>query len=162
MPTPTHTLIEAVTLATSASSVTFSSIPSTGKGDLILVVNSVSGFGSFVKLKFNGSSSGYSYVRAEGSGSSATSSASTYDAVIAGYTSNVWDTINIAHIMDYSATNKHKTVLVRANAAQDIGTGMYANRWASTDAINSIAITDSNGDSFAAGSTFHLYQIVSE
>jgi len=157
MPTPTYDLLASTTLATAASSVTFSSIDQS-YGDLILVVNSVSSFGSFIKVRFNGSSSGYSYVRAQVSGSSAISSAGTYDAVIAGFTSNVSDAVNIAQIMDYAATDKHKSVLVRANATS-LSTGMYANRWASTAAITSLAITDSNADSFVSGSTFNLYGI---
>jgi hypothetical protein len=60
--------------------------------------------------------------------------------------------------MDYSATDKHKTVLVRSNAAST-GVEAIAQRWASTAAITSILVFPSTG-SWAAGGTFSLYGIV--
>ena len=162
MPTPTHTLIEAVTLATSASSVTFSSISSTGKGDLVVVAdfNTTTSNGD-VFLKFNNSSSGYNYVSMEGNGSTSESYSFsnlsnfsfTYSNTTSGAKSNF-----IVNLLDYSA-NKHKSMLARWNDPNREA-GAYAIRWASNAAINRLDVTTNS--SFAAGSTFHLYQIVSE
>jgi hypothetical protein len=62
--------------------------------------------------------------------------------------------------MDYSATNKHKTVLVRADNANSI-TMAHAARWANTSAITSIVLTSFEGaGNFAIGSTFSLYGVI--
>jgi hypothetical protein len=66
--------------------------------------------------------------------------------------------MGILQVMDYSATDKHKTSLVRSGESVD-GTEAWVSRWPSTSAINSILLyTGSN--SFTAGSTFALYGIV--
>jgi hypothetical protein len=60
--------------------------------------------------------------------------------------------------MDYSVTDKQKTVLSRTNSS--FGTDITAGRWASTSAITSVTVYPSSGD-FEIGSTFALYGIVS-
>jgi hypothetical protein len=57
-------------------------------------------------------------------------------------------------ISDYAATDKHKSVLVRSDRANQL-TAMAAARWANTSAITNITI-DALGSNFAAGSTFRL------
>jgi hypothetical protein len=59
--------------------------------------------------------------------------------------------------MDYSATDKHKTVLSRANNAAN-GVTAIAGRWASTSAITSIVLTFQSS-SLATGSTVALYGV---
>ena len=59
--------------------------------------------------------------------------------------------------MDYSATDKHKTTLVRND--QSGVTGMWAGRWANTAAINRLDIIGANG-TFPIGTTLNLYGIV--
>jgi hypothetical protein len=66
----------------------------------------------------------------------------------------------IAHIMDYSATDKHKTVLARSNDASMV-TYASASRWASTNAITSILIDPDSTTQIAVGSTLSLYGIIS-
>jgi hypothetical protein len=60
-------------------------------------------------------------------------------------------------VMDYSATDKHKSVLIRNN---DAGTGTMAqvSRWPIMSAITTVAISMNTG-SFAVGSTFALYGV---
>ena len=55
MATPTYTLIDSTTLTSSASSVTFSSISATGKGDLVLVSNVIvaNGYEAGVAILFD-------------------------------------------------------------------------------------------------------------
>jgi hypothetical protein len=65
----------------------------------------------------------------------------------------------IHQIMDYSATDKHKTVLTtRILAASYVD--RFAQRWANTSAITSMEVFASS-NAFAIGSTFSLYGIAS-
>jgi hypothetical protein len=154
-------------LASASSSVTFSSIPGTYR-DLYLVTDISSGNasdGSQV-LRFNSDSgSNYSTVSAEAQGSAVSSSTLT--------TNGILDTFNVTtvtnnpavivwHILDYSATDKHKSVLARESVATSrtaVGVGMIAGRWANTSAISSITLVAQNSTTYAAGSTFALYGI---
>ena len=156
----TYDLLDSVTLASSASSVTFSSI-SQDYGDLILVVEwTGSGGVSFVGLQFNGDTgSNYSRVLAQGRGASGYSStASTSAYLYAGTSAGTSEKANaIVQIMDYTATDKHKSVLMRDNNALD-RTVMTAARWANTSSLSQIDIITSS-NSYAAGSTFYLYGV---
>ena len=60
--------------------------------------------------------------------------------------------------MDYSATDKHKTMLSRGGSSS-FGVGMNAGRWANTSAVTSVLVIGQSGLDFAAGSTFYLYGI---
>ena len=158
MPTPTHTLIEAVTLASSASSVTFSSI-SQDYGDLVLVVRNL-GTTYRLYVRFNSDTgANYSGLYAEGNGSGTGGEA--YSAFTYMKTEAYWVISNAEilklDIADYSAINKQKSVLVRLDSSSS-GTVMGANRWASTAAINAVQVFASTG-TIAAGSTFYLYGI---
>jgi hypothetical protein len=166
MPTPTYTPLATVTLGTAASSVTFSSIPATYR-DLILVitVKSVSGNG-YPYLRLN-ADSGNNYNRVSVSGGSAGVRSAldaglsfislSYDAFA--ITSDGFD--STTQFLDYSATDKHKTTLTRANQAAGGTTTAeaLANRWANTAAITSAQLLLSSGN-FAAGSTFNLYGVI--
>lgn len=162
MPTPTYTPLANITLGSSAASVTFSSI-SQAYRDLILVIETLAATGSVgLTLRINGDSgSNYNYVRMDGTGSSAISgsSASQTSMLLAfyGQATTTARAINTLSIMDYSATDKHKTILNRADQAAD-GTHAGAGRWASTSAITSLAFTSNSGN-FAAGSTFSLFGV---
>jgi hypothetical protein len=166
MPTPTYTLIDSVTLGSSASSVTFSSISAAGKGDLVLVVDaSVSDSSSYSQLRFNSDSgSNYPVVNMSGNGSAAASSSSaSNNNVQLNYEVGLSNSSNFfakAEILDYSATDKHKSVLVR-NGQAGTATEARAVRWANNAAITEINLTLVPG-TYAIGSTFNLYQLVSE
>jgi len=164
----TYTLIDSVTLGSSASSVTFSSISATGKGDLVLVVDATTATtwaGVYFQVN-NDSGNNYSMVRMSGDSSGATSGTATNTGQFSGHGNHSYIGTAEGYLMtsqfsDFSATDKHKTVLTRVNNAARPAVDAMAQRWASTSAITSIRIFLSN-DSFATGSTFHLYQIVSE
>jgi len=163
--TPTYVALANLTLSSSAASVTFSSI-SQAYRDLVLVMTPKgSGFAAGPWLSFNGSTLTYSWVYAEGSGSA---TASGTDSGSSGIRINPENYISAANdnqvftvqIMDYSATDKHKTVLGRYGTA-NAGVGMSAGRWSSTAAITSLKLDSSpTGSTMAAGSTFALYGIV--
>lgn len=153
-----------ITLGSAASTVTFSSIPGTYR-DLRLVSNVVSLSGSPTALgayaRFNGDSgSNYTTVYAYGNGSSTGSGSEAtstlfWGAFPASGGIDHWD------ILDYSATDKHKSALGRADG-NGASTWMYSGRWANTAAITSITLTspDSGTKTFGAGSTFALYGVV--
>ena len=150
MPTPTYDLIASNVLSSSASSVTFNSIPATYR-DLVLVTSGLNG-GFFARL--NGDTgANYSRVYMRGNGSSALSGAGSENFVRV----NGWATI--FHFLDYSATDKHKPILIRSDTYYSL-TQADAQRWANTAAINSIEL-NANGGDFPSGSTFYLYGIVS-
>jgi hypothetical protein len=166
MPTPTYTLIDSVTLGSSASSVTFSGISATGKGDLILSISGTSGTSASNRYRINGlSTTIYNSVIMQGSGSTTTSyNFSNTNSGLAAW-SDIGSGNSFSYLfqfVDYSATDKHKSVLCRWGSA-GVEVGAVAGRVATTAAVTSIEIFNSPGGAYyAAGTTFHLYQIVSE
>jgi hypothetical protein len=155
--TAKFTVLGNTTLATSSASVTFSSIPG-GYKDLVIVTNYLGNGGeSGTRYRFNSDSgANYSYVLAQGDGSTVSwGSSSSFTGVIgfATATATVAALQNL-QISDYAATDKHKSVLVRSDRANQL-TAMAAARWANTSAITNITI-DALGSNFAAGSTFRL------
>lgn len=160
MPTNTYTALATVTLGGSDADIIFSSIPATYR-DLVIVIrakNTVDAQG--IRCQFNSDTgNNYSYVVMYGTGSSAASGASSSQGYADFGVNRTTDTSTIVQIMDYSATDKHKTMLVRSDNASEI-TLAYANRWASTSAITSIKLYASV-NSFTSGSTFSLYGIAS-
>ena len=143
------------------SSVEFSSIPATYR-DLVLVMNcKIGASAEALFMQFNSDTgNNYHYVVASGDGSATGSFAvgSTIGTRIGSIYTN--DGSFYGHIMDYSATDKHKTVLGRASTAANI-VQMTASRWANNNAITSCRVFPDGGQSFAVGSTFSLYGIAS-
>lgn len=152
-----------LTLGSAAASVTFSSISSAYR-DLVLVANvSVTSAGNSFQLRFNGdTTASYSYVSAEGNGTSAGGTSGTSNAfVMNSWAGSLNGTLSVmkVEILDYSSTDKHKSLLGRGDNSSK-NTGMNAARWANTAAINSIYCF-AGGDNFSAGSTFALYGVSS-
>jgi hypothetical protein len=113
------------------------------------------GFAAF-QLTFNGDTGdNYYYVFMRGDGSSATSGNAVGAARIQTY-GTVNEGVAIASVMDYSATDKHKSVLIRYGS--DAVVSAVAARWGSTAAITSLTITGN----YTAGTTFTLYATVGE
>ena len=163
MGTPTYIALATLTLTGTDSEIVFSSIPATYR-DLILVIQAKSTTGNpAVVARFNSDTgANYPYVRMTGNGSSAASATITTDTflnIAAAFGINTSGNGNIiAQIMDYSATDKHKTVLVR-NGDAGLGVEAIAGRWASTSAITSVTVFNTGSISFASGSTFSLYGV---
>lgn len=156
MPTPTYVPLATITLTTTPNSVTFSSIPSNYR-DLVLISNQKGTIlnESFVSL--NGSSSGFSGVRMIASSGGATSN--TYSDNIGMGVMLDTDGVFIYQFMDYSATDKHKTILAKQVRGQNSVVGTTAHRWANTSAITSITIAGQPFSSWNTGTYFHLYGI---
>ena len=145
----TYTLIGSTTLASAASSVTFSSITQDYR-DLVLVVSA----NRSAYVQINGDTgANYPYVFIYGliSGTSTFAGASANTS-----TSFVFYSESVVQIFDYSATDKHKSVLNRSGSSTIVEA--RANSWANTDAVTSLLIY-ANVDTFDTGSTFYLYGI---
>jgi len=151
MATPTYDLLDSTTLASSASSVTFSSI-SQDYRDLVLVV----GWG-YADFRFNSDTgSNYSKVVMAGRSAGASSASGTGTVIGPQYASSVAG-VSILQIMDYSATDKHKSCLLRISSNASV-TEATAGRWANTAALTAIEV---RGTTFPADTTFHLFGIAS-
>ena len=155
MPTPTYTPLATVTLGTTAASVTFSSIPATYR-DLILVHNGALTNTDNIVWRANGDTgSNYSIVQALGVSSGAVSNQTASRTSGLAGSSYTQQSANITQWLDYSATDKHKTSLGRANSPTS-EVGMSASRWANTAAITSLTLLGA----FASGNTFALYGVI--
>lgn len=165
---PTYIPLATITLTGSDASITFSSLPSIYR-DIVITLNGTPADNAYPvhALRFNGdSANNYSYVGMSGNGSSPASGSNgslNYASLgqawgIGPSTSSNFATI--AHVMDYTASDKHKTVLARNNVP---GTGVEAQaaRWANNNAITSITVITSSGAGFATGTVISIYGIAS-
>ena len=149
-----------ITLGSTANTVTFSSIPSSYR-DLCLVISAAVPSANASYTINNDTSSTYNWVTLEGNGSTVSSvnNGDTFglfaNNYIVWYSSN--QTLVTMDILDYSATDKHKTILTRANRPDNAINAVVC-RWPSTAAITSLRL-NANTSNFAAGSTFALYGV---
>lgn len=168
MPSSTYTPIATYTVTGADAEVVFSSIPATYR-DLVLVFNG----GSTVSVKnlwqtMNSDTTIANYTNVQMSGTGTTFNSSVNAGAGAqvrtltsfGYLENNLNGNVIVQIMDYSATDKHKTWLSRASHAEN-GVTAIAGRYASNSAITSLTYTTNSNDNFVIGSTFSLYGIAS-
>ena len=169
MANPTMTLISAQTLATTAASVTFSSIPQ-NYNDLKLMVSARSTFATnflYLQYQFNGdSATNYSYgYLGNYNGSVSTSNTASDSIVIGNDASGGSTTANIfgnseLYIANYKSTGSRQMAITGASeenstTLQRVGTAAVLYRGSA--AITSIVA--STTASFAANSTFYLYGI---
>ena len=155
----TYNKIATNTLGSTASTVTFSSIPATYT-DLIVVINATWNTAGTSNLTFqaNGdTASNYSATRILGTGSSAVTArqGGTY-MMVADIDNSLFTTI--INIQNYANATTYKTVLSRMGWAAGY-TGAYVGLWRSTAAITSFVISKNQSGAFAVGSTFTLYGI---
>jgi hypothetical protein len=133
---------------------------------LVVVVRGAMSGNASILMRFNGDSgSNYPnvFMRGQSSGTQSADYTPTYVALAISAVGTGNEFTAIAQVMDYSATDKHKTTLNRSGYTNDIGSSVVeatAVRWANTAAITSMAITTS-ASTFGAGSTFALYGIAS-
>jgi hypothetical protein len=125
----------------------------------VLVVAGSTSANENVQLQFNSDTgSNYSYVRAVGTGSTTASDSGSGNTSTnrAGRMSTSQSSV-IFQIMDYSATDKHTTLLSRSNPNGE-GVHMAASRYASTTAITTIKVFPTPG-TFDTGATLSLFGI---
>ena len=158
-------LIESKTLGTAQASIEFTSIPQDGT-DLVALVSmrgSFSNFYSEYRVRFNGSTTGFSarnlYGDGDGPAASGTFEASAFG-VGATATANIFSNDQI-YIPNYTSSNakSFSSDFAGENNATAAFTGLYANLWTGTAAITSIQFTEVNGANFAIGTTISLYKI---
>jgi hypothetical protein len=165
----TYDKIEAQTLGSAASSVTFSTIPGTYT-DLVLVIDtrSSSTSASDTKLYVNFNSdtgSNYSQTFLFGNGSTAGSSRASNQAFIyagdisaTGGSSYAGRSNVILQIQNYSNSTTNKTLLSRVNSPNVLVEAVVG-LWRNTAAITSITLDLESTPQFIATSTFTLYGI---
>ena len=163
--TNTYTPIASVTLSSASATVDFTSIPQTFR-DLILIVDGKAATAqTFFRMRVNSDSgNNYNVVNMMGAsnGSNSYSSSNQNGFDLDFFVSTITTDNNFFQIqfLDYSQTNKHKTMLLRSKTYRDteLATNSIAGRWASTSAITSMSIF-LNAGNLASGSTFSLYGI---
>jgi hypothetical protein len=157
----TYTPLLTFTVSSAQSSYTFSSIPSTYTDLRIVVFSASSSFDDELLIRFNSvSTTVYSDTILGGNGSTASSNRRTSAAEF--HIDNNLAACNgglyTLDLMNYSNTTTHKTLLARFGRAGTT-TGVSANLWRSTDAVNSIYFSLASSLTFGVGSTFTLYGI---
>jgi len=170
MPTNTYVALATQTLSTTATSVTFSSIPQ-GYTDLVLITNTfTSGTATFRGLTLqigNGTVDtgvNYSDTYLSGNGTAASSSRRSSAGYMEGPqdSSTTVPSTGIFNFMNYANTTTFKTTITRESRS-NANVAARVNLWRSTSAINIITIYSPDLGSvltpFAAGSTFSLYGI---
>jgi hypothetical protein len=168
--TNSYESIATVTLGSAASTINFSSIPSTyqhlqlriiGRGSRALFLDNV-------RVTFNGDGTTSNYyqhaIYGDGTSITASSDATSYNLFysLAGNNaaSNVFGAM-IIDIFDYANTNKNKTSRALGGVDNN-GTGIVgfgSGGWFSTSAINAIQLQLSNAIDFLANSQVALYGI---
>jgi hypothetical protein len=167
----TYTLISSNVLSSTATSVTFSSIPATYTDLVVRASMRTDTAGSFAGIdgwNLIGATSGYGRTTMLGNGSTATSTNSTSGYLIpdmtngesAGNTANTFQSIEI-YIPSYtSSTTKQVSSISAAEdnstAGRLIAGAHYINF---SSAISSIVISELGGANFVSGCSFYLYGI---
>ena len=156
-------LIEEQILASSAASVTFTSIPQTYKH---LQIRYTARGPAHMTMTFNGATSGYAAHELFGeNGTGVYAGNLTSQANITFYRSSVASTdsanffgAGIIDLLDYSATTKNKTARLFYGSMGDTTRHIHLNSGflASTSAVSSLTITGS-GANLVAGCRFSLY-----
>lgn len=161
MPTSAMTALATITLASAQATVTFSSISSAYRDLRLIVNNKMVNGGASCDIRFNSDSgSNYSsvYVYGLGYGSGTSGVATTnYGYVDVLGTDTTIPSLFTVDIMDYSATDKHKSAISRGSNPT-AGVQMSAIRWASTAAITTVTLSTGSGN-YAAGTTMTLYGV---
>lgn len=167
----TYEPIATTTLGSSASSITFDSIPGTYT-DLRIILSSTADNGQNITLRFNDSSGTvYSGTFIVGQGSPSTGSQRNYDSTYlyigneSTASTNTNPRLDMIDIFSYAGST-FKTVLMatskennNASASAnsvEIGAGM----WESTNAITKIVFLWSGTNNFKSGTTVTLYGIL--
>jgi hypothetical protein len=157
MPTSTYVPLATITLGSTDTQILFSSIPATYR-DLICVVSGTAVTTGVMQFIVNGNTTGYDRVAMGGTGSVTFSSVDTNQSSFRGGDMSTQRSTFIYQALDYSASDKHKTFLLRYDRPEGQVVAQ-AGRWPNTAVINSVQLQMENGSSFSIGTTFSLYGI---
>jgi len=171
----TYTLISGSTLASSAASYTFSSIPATYTELMLSVSTRDDYYGDYrnqIRITFNGSSTAvysdtllYAFFGSATVGSTRESSQAFIGGSYSDASTATANTFNSTeyYIPSYTAS-QNKPVSITGgtenNVANDLAMSATAGLWRDTTAINSITLTPFSAN-FVTGSSFYLYGIKS-
>jgi len=161
----TYEKIQTTTLGSATSSISFTSI-SSAYTDIVLAwaYKSNSSNQPTLKLTFNGSTTGYSGRQLYGNAAAPGSNNNTNAAFISiaraagGPIPSGETALLLLHIMDYTNTNKYKTVFAQYNS-NSTGGELDVGLWQNTSAINRIDIDTPTSNDYAVGSVITLYGI---
>lgn len=165
MPNTFELIASSTVGAGGASSIDFTSIPSTYT-DLVLVssLRSAGTSTTAALLRFNGSSTNGSERDLNGNGSTTSSGTDTNMyagyAVVSSYTASTFAS-NYLYIPNYAgSTNKSSSLdWVMENNATATNMSISANLWSNTAAINQITLVANGTNNFAQYSTAYLYGV---
>jgi hypothetical protein len=162
--------IATTTLGSSQSTVTFSSIPQTYTHLQIRFIsqNDRADVNNGILLQFNSDSgTNYSWHRLWGDGANAFSGASTSTTGIRIERQSAYSSANsifgagVCDILDYTNTNKFKTIRniggVDANGSGYVA--LNSGNWRSTSAVTNITLSGIDGGNFKQYSSFQLYGV---
>ena len=153
------TALANLTLGANAASVSFSSISSSYR-DLYLTINGSMAASGNIALKINADATSTYYIIATAS-TSTTITGSQATSNLLNYTNTLGtDQFSmIVDFLDYSTTDRHKSVLVKSSSATSSGAELLGMRWWGTAAIGTITLTGSSN--FATGTQFCLWGVAS-
>jgi hypothetical protein len=163
--TATYDLIASQTLASSASSITFSSIAASWTDLRLVLTGTCTAGGNNPLLRFNGdTATNYSQTVLNGSDSAAASTNATTQSSIAllwyGGLDTTKPSLSTINIFSYTGST-YKTILEQyagdLNGSGNVGSDVGL--WRSTAAITSITLLMAASDTFKTGTTAQLYGI---
>jgi len=154
------------TLTGTQASVTFSGISQAYK-DLVLVVASTTASLEEIVMQINNDTATTNYYQVGLRGTGTAASAYSYTAAntyisfgVNSYSATTPVFNSQLNFLDYSAIDKHKSILIRNNDANN-GVEVNVARWSNTAGISTIKVYGRFAVSFTTGSTFTLYGIAS-
>jgi hypothetical protein len=154
----TYDSIATQTLGSSATIITFSSIPQTYTDLVLVLVGQTTGGADSIGVRLNNDSSAiYMYRVGAGTGSVTAANAGNNETSLRVGPLYGTQSLVTANIMGYTATNMWKTCVSRASNG-DNQVGMTASCWRSTAAVTSLTVNALFG-SMASGTMATLYGI---
>ena len=169
-----YELISTTVLSTTATTVTFSSIPQNYKHLQIRTTSksnyTSAGYQGSRQLIFNGDyTSNWSSHRIWGTGSTVSSEAYGLSGATGGYGWGIANSgtsmfdASVIDILDYTSTSKNKTLRSLSGftntASADYRIALTSAAWRSTAAVNEILFTMNDGSSYQVGTRFSLYGV---
>jgi hypothetical protein len=158
MSNPTYIPIATATVDSATTSVIFSNIPNNYRHLILHIKANLTTPGTNAIMLFNSdSAANYRHVRLYGTGTEAISSIGTPSSHSLGI-GEMSDQFVSVTIMDYAATNKHKSTIQRISNPS-FATSLYAHRWLSTAAINSLSFFITSSGTWQSA-TFSVYGVI--
>jgi len=154
------TALANITLANSTTTtVTFSSISGAYRDLLIVWTGTTqSTFGNRFYMNNDQSNGNYFNVAGWGNGSSVFGTNAQSPQIAHDVNSTTTQNQSVIHVLDYAQTDKHKTILSRADVV-NLGVVMQVTRWANTAAVTSVVVN--NAAIWNSGTTISLYGVSS-